>query len=172
MKYNYLLIVLMSFIFSVKAYSQKGELVKSKIVSASADEVWERLRKLDDLEKIVPHLLSDSWVHNNAEPGIGVKRSCTAPGTPKGEASYTEEITDFSDQERFYEYAITQGTPTKNMVNTLRVLDMGYKRCLVVWTSTREAFIENPQMTEEQFNDFLNMAGQSLVEGLAKLHNE
>ena len=160
-----------SFIFVNTTTAQKASFVKSQIVEASADEVWERLRKLDGLEEIVPHLLTDTWLIGNTKPGVGTKRSCTAPGTPKGQASYTETITEFSDAERYYRYAITEGTPTKNMVNSLRVVDLGYQKCMVVWTSDREGFVKNPNMTEEQFNEFLTMAGQSVVDGVAKLHN-
>jgi hypothetical protein len=93
-------------------------------------------------------------------------------GTPKGEASYSEKILEFSDAERYYKYAVIQGTPTKNMINSLRVVDLGYQKCMVVWTSDREAFMKNPQMTEQQFNDFLANAGQSIVDGVAKLHSK
>lgn len=164
--------LLITFLLSNSAIAQQSSFVKSQIVSASADEVWERLRKLEGLEEIVPQLLNDTWLHDKAQPGVGVKRSCTAPGTPKGQASYTETIIEFSDSERFYKYAVTEGTPTKNMINSLRVIDMGYQKCMVVWTSDREGFVKNPQMTEEEFNSFLNMAGQSIVDGVAKLHNK
>ena len=152
--------------------AQQSSFVKSQIVNASADEVWERLRKLDGLEEIAPHLLNETWIHDNALPGVGVKRSCTAPGTPKGQASYTETILEFSDSERYYKYTVDQGTPTKNMINSLRVVDLGYHKSMVVWTSVRDGYIDNPQMTEVEFNEFLTMAGQSIVDGVAKLHNK
>ncbi len=172
MKFKFLISALFfSFFFINTVAAQQTSFVKSQIVEASADEVWERLRKLDGLEEIVPHLLTDTWLIGDAKPGAGAKRSCTAPGTPKGQASYTETITAFSDTERYYQYAITEGTPTKNMINSLRVVDLGYQKCMVVWTSDREGFVENPQMTEEQFNVFLTMAGQSIVDGVAKLHS-
>jgi len=157
--------------FLSSSYAQESTFIKSQIVDASADQVWERLRQLDGLEDIVPDLLASSWIHNDAKPGVGCERSCAAPGTPKGQASYTERITKFSDQERFYEYAVIAGTPTKNMVNSLRVTDLGYNKCMVTWTSTREGYINNPQMTEEEFNAFLSMAGTSIVDGVASLYN-
>ncbi len=156
------------------AFSQTNEisLTKSKIINASADDVWERLRKLDGLEEIVPNFLQDSWVIDNAEPGVGAKRGCTAPGTPKGEASYTEQVVEYDEDRRFYSYAILNGIPAKNMVNSFRVVDLGYKKCMVVWESNGGQFIENPNMTKEQFVGFLNSAGDAMMAGLYRLHND
>ena len=172
MKNTILMIALFAFGWvSNPVAAQNNQFIKSQIVEASADKVWEQLRQLDGLEKIAPQLITDSWLVNDAQPGVGAKRSCTAPGTPKGQAGYTETITEFSDTERYYRYAVTEGTPTKNMVNSLRVVDLGYQKCMVVWTSQRDGFMENPQMTEEQFNQFLNMAGQSPVNGVAAMYD-
>ena len=72
------------------------------------------------------------------DQGVGCERSCSAPGMPKGQAAYTEKITQYSDAERFYEYKLISGTPTVNMVNSIRVTDLGYQKCMVTWTSQRE----------------------------------
>lgn len=146
-------------------------LTKSKIIQASADDVWERLRKLDELEKIIPDFLADSWVVNDTKPGVGAKRSCTAPGTPKGQASYTEQVVEYDDEKRFYSYAVIEGIPAKNMLNSFKVVDLGYKKCMVIWSSKGGEFIENPNMTKEQFTGFINSAGDAILAGLYKLHN-
>ncbi len=57
------------------------------------------------------------------------------------------------------------------MVNSFKVIDLGYKKCMVVWTSNGGEYIENPQMSEEQFMGFINSAGDAVIAGLYKLHN-
>ena len=156
----------------VPAQIQKTiSLTKTKVINASADDVWERLRELDGLEEIIPDFLSDSWIINDATPGVGAKRSCTAPGTPKGQASYTEQVVEYDDDKRYYAYAITEGIPAKNMINSFKVVDLGYKKCMVVWQSEGGQFIENPNMTRDQFTWFLNSAGDAIMAGLYRLHN-
>ena len=158
---------------NVSAQNSKGTIAftKSKIIQASADDVWERLRALDGLEDIVPNFLSDSWVVNDAKPGVGAKRSCTAPGTPKGQASYTEQVVDFDDEKRFYSYTVVEGIPAKNMLNAFKVVDLGYKKCMVIWTSKGGEYIKNPNMTKDQFTGFVSSAGDAILAGLYKLHN-
>mgnify|MGYP001794658105 CR=1 FL=1 len=156
----------------VQAQTTDADITKSQIIAASADEVWERLRQLDGLEEIIPDFLGDSWLVASAEPGVGAKRSCAAPGTPKGQASYTEQILEYDDEKRYYVYAVVEGVPAKGMVNSFKVVDLGYQKCMVVWTSSMEAFIENPQMTEEQFLGFINSAGDAMLAGLDRLHSK
>ena len=146
-------------------------LTTTKIINASADDVWNRLRQLDGLEEIIPEFLADSWVINDATPGVGAKRSCAAPGTPKGQASYTEQVVEYNDDNRFYAYAVVEGVPAKNMVNSFKVVDLGYKKCMVIWQSEGGQFIQNPNMTKEQFTGFLNSASEAMMAGLYRLHN-
>ena len=157
---------------AVFAQSANADITKSQIIEASADEVWERLRQLDGLEEIIPNFLGDSWLVNNAEPGVGAKRSCAAPGTPKGQASYTEQVLEYDDEKRYYTYAVIEGVPAKGMVNSFKVVDLGYQKCMVVWTSSMEAFVENPQMTEEQFLGSIHSAGDAILAGLDRLHGD
>lgn len=72
--------------------------------------------------------------------------------------TYTEQVVKFSDAERTYSYALVQGVPAQGMVNSFKVIDLGYKKSMIVWTSTYEVFMENPQMNETQFLGFLNQA--------------
>ena len=167
---NSIILSFFMLIISFPLTAQQKSFVKSQMVEASADDVWERLRTLDGLEDFAPQHISDSWVHDKKAPGVGCVRSCTAAGMKKGEASYSEKITKFSDAERFYQYEVFEGTPTVNMVNSLRVTDLGYKKSMVTWTSTRDGFVKNPQMTEDQFDAFLETAGQSVLNGLASLY--
>lgn len=155
----------------VSAQDAKITITKTQIIEASADEVWERLRKIDKLEEIIPDFLASSWIVDNAQPGVGVKRSCAAPGTPKGQASYTEQVVEYDDEKRYYAYAVIEGIPAKNMLNSFKVIDLGYKKCLVIWHSIGGEFIENPNMTKEQFLEFLNAASDAMMAGLYKLHN-
>ncbi len=152
------------------AQSANAIVTKTQVINASADDVWERLRQLDKLEEIIPDFLANSWLVGGAKPGVGVQRSCSAPDAKKGEASYTETIVEYDDEKRFYSYAVV-GVPAKNMVNSFKVVDLGYNRCMVVWNSSGWEFMENPQMTKEQFLGFLNSAGDAMMAGLFRLHN-
>ena len=171
---NLMIIALVAFTFislNTKAQQSDAIITKSVVINASADDVWERLRQLDKLEEIVPSFLATSWIVDGVKPGVGAKRSCAAPGQPKGEASYTEQVIEYDDEKRFYSYAVIEGVPAKNMLNMFKVVDLGYKKCMVVWNSTGWEFIENPNMTKEQFMGFLSSAGDEMMTTLYKLHN-
>lgn len=172
LKLNVLALLVLGLASTAQAQSNEITMTKSQIINASADDVWNRLRKLDGLEQIIPNFLEDSWVIGDATPGVGAKRSCTAPGTPRGEASYTEQVVEFDDDKRYYSYAILEGIPAKNMVNSFRVIDLGYKKCMVVWESNGGQFQDNPNMSKEQFVGFLNSASDAIMAGLYRLHND
>ena len=55
------------------------------------------------------------------------------------------------------------------MVSNFKVVHLGYKKSMIVWTSTYDKFIENPQMNEEQLNGFLNMVSNEMIANLAKM---
>ncbi|MEM8509574.1 MAG: SRPBCC family protein [Bacteroidota bacterium] len=155
------------------AFAQNPDAILSKsvVINASADEVWSRLRKLDKIEELTPDFVGDSWIEGAV--GVGAKRSCTAPGETRKTAekpAYTETVLMYDDEKRFYSYAVA-GIPAKNMVNSFKVVDLGYKKCMVVWSSSGWTFIENPQMTEEQFLAFLDTVSNQLMDGLNKLHS-
>ena len=146
-------------------------MTKTKVINASADEVWERLRQLDKIEELTPDYIGDSWVIGNI--GVGATRSCTAPGQTRKTAenpAFTETVLAYDDEKRFYSYAVS-GVPAKNMVNSFKVVDLGYKKCMVVWSSGGWTFVENPQMDQAQFMGFLDAVSDQLITKLYELHN-
>ncbi|MEO0573729.1 MAG: hypothetical protein AAF039_18670, partial [Bacteroidota bacterium] len=103
-------------------------------------------------------------------------RSCCKPiaGQTRKTAdkpAYTETVVEFDDEKRFYSYVV-QGVPAKNMLNSFKVVDLGYHKCMVVWNSSGWTFIENPQMNKEQFLGFLNSASDQMMSKLYELHNQ
>ena len=154
-----------------KAQKSDAIMTKTKVINASADEVWERLRQLDKIEELTPDYIGDSWVIGNI--GVGATRSCTAPGQTRKTAenpAFTETVLAYDDEKRFYSYAVS-GVPAKNMVNSFKVVDLGYKKCMVVWSSGGWTFVENPQMDQAQFMGFLDAVSDQLITKLYELHN-
>lgn len=142
-----------------------------QVINDSADNVWGRLRKLDGIEEFLPEVVGKSWVIDNQEPGVGAKRSCALNGMPDDSPATVEEVIAFDDTTRSYSYKIEEGSlPVKNMLNTFKVNDLGYKKCELSWEATMEAFIENPQMSESDFRQFIVGNGQMLMSNLSKLH--
>ena len=54
------------------------------------------------------------------------------------------------------------------MVNSFKVVDLGFNKCMIVWNSTYESFVKNPQMNEEQLKGFLTA---TLTEVVTKMSN-
>ena len=69
----------------------------------------------------------------------------------------------YSDTNRTYSYSVIEGIPVKGMVNTWNVVDLGYNKSMIVWSSKFEAFMENPQMTKEQFFGFIDQSLNEFV---------
>lgn len=134
----------------------------SKVVAASADNVWTILRKMDDIDQYSSAVAKVAW---KGEKGIGGERTCTAP---KGEGYYKERIVQFNDNSRTYSYALLEGVPVKGMVNSFKVVDLGYNKSMIVWTSTYEKFMKNPQMTEDQFAGFINSSINEMLQNITK----
>ncbi len=57
------------------------------------------------------------------------------------------------------------------MVNSFKVVDLGYQKCMVVWSSSGWTFVENPQMNKEQFIGFLDTVSNQMMARLYELHN-
>ena len=156
---------------TTKAQTADAIMTKTQIINASADEVWGRLRKLDKVEELTPDFIGDSWV--TGPIGVGAKRSCSAPGQTRKTAenpAFTETVLIYDDEKRFYSYSVS-GVPAKNMVNSFKVVDLGYKKCMVVWSSGGWTFMENPQMNKEQFVGFLDTVSNQMMARLFELHN-
>ncbi|WP_430966998.1 SRPBCC family protein [Spongiimicrobium sp. 2-473A-2-J] len=149
---------------NVQAQQANAIMTKSVVLNASVDNVWEELRQLDKFGELFPNFIAEVWIDDYKVPKEGLVRKCTSPGQKKGTVSYSETISEFDDEKRFYSYAVS-GVPAKDMVNMFKVVDLGYKKSMVVWNSTSWTFVENPHMTKEQFLGFL---GSALDEAMAQ----
>ncbi|MEK6154725.1 SRPBCC family protein [Flavobacteriaceae bacterium 3-367] len=145
----------------MNAQNADAKITKTKIVEASADKVWNELRKLDNIDEISSFV---GKVEFTGPKGAGGSRVCTAPD---GKGKFKENILAFDDATRSYTYAVVEGVPAAGMVSNFKVVDLGYNKSMIVWTSTYEKFMQNPQMTEEQFNGFLNQASGEMMNNVA-----
>lgn len=158
-------LVALAVLFSVSALSAQNSnanVTLSKVVDASADKVWSVLRKMDDIQNYSSLIAKVKWT---GDKGVGGERVCYPP--KEGQGFFKERIVDFSDEQRTYSYALIEGVPAKGMVNNFKVVDLGYNKSMIVWTSKYEQFIENPQMNEEQFLGFLNQSIKEMVDNVA-----
>lgn len=147
---------------SLSAQNADAKITISQVVDAGADEVWTILRQLDNIDELSSLVGSVEFI---GEFDTGGKRICVAP--EEGQGRFVESILDFDDAGRTYTYAVVEGIPAKGVVSNFKVVDLGYQKSMIVWTSTYEQFLENPQMTEEQFTGFLNMAATEMVGNVA-----
>lgn len=145
----------------LQAQDANAKVSYSKVVEASADDVWTLVRQMDDIDKYSQAIGKVNW---SGDHGVGGQRICLPPKGKEGK--FIEEIVAFSDNERSYSYKLIEGVPAQGMVNTFKVVDLGYNRSMIVWTSSYQEFLQNPDMTEEQFMGFLNM---NISEMVAKL---
>ena len=133
-----------------------------KQVELSADEVWAQLRIMDNIDQLSSLVSKVDWTGNH---GVGGQRVCTAAD---GQGYFKESIIAFSDTERTYTYAVLEGVPAKNMVNNFKVVDLGYQKSMIIWTTSFQ-FMENPQMDEGQFKGFLNQSINEMINNTIKL---
>ncbi len=145
----------------INAQKANANVTLTKVVETSADNVWGKLRQMDDIDKYSSTVANVKWTGNH---GVGGQRVCT---TPDGKGYFKESIVGFDDQGRTYTYALLEGVPVKGMVNNFKVVDLGYKKSMIVWTSSYEQFLKNPQMTEEQFLGFLNQSAGEMIANIA-----
>ncbi|MEM6737824.1 MAG: SRPBCC family protein [Bacteroidota bacterium] len=154
------LLVAVVAITQVKAQKSDADVTVTKVLDISADKVWSKLRQMDDIDKYSSAIAKVDWTGNH---GVGGQRVCT---TPDGKGFFKESIVGFDDTERSYTYAVVEGVPVKGLVNSFKVVDLGYNKSMVVWTSNYDQFITNPNMSEEQFLGFMN---QSINEMISKI---
>lgn len=145
---------------SLLAQKSDANVTITRVVDASADDVWGVLREMDDIDEYSSAIAKVEWTGNK---GVGGQRVCTAP---EGQGFYKEEIINFDDSGRTYTYAVKEGVPVKGMVNSFKVVDLGYKKSMIVWTSNFDEFIKNPQMTKEQFMGFMNQTLNEMVDNI------
>ncbi|MEM6699034.1 MAG: SRPBCC family protein, partial [Bacteroidota bacterium] len=147
---------------TLQAQSTEPAITVVKTIDLSADQVWEQLRIMDNIDELSSLVSKVDWT---GEHGVGGQRVCTAAD---GQGYFKESIVAFSDAERSYTYAVVEGVPAKEMVNRFKVVDLGYNKSMVIWTSSFE-FMKNPQMTEEQFKGFLTGAAGEMIANSVKL---
>jgi len=154
-----LLALLLVVIGSTTVFAQKAnsDVTVSKVVDISADKVWGKLRQMDDIDKYSSSIAKIEWTGNH---GVGGQRLCTAPD---GQGYFKESIVAFDDSQRTYSYALLEGVPVKGMVNNFKVVDLGFNKSMIVWTSNYDEFIKNPNMTKDQFLGFLNQSINEMI---------
>lgn len=136
-------------------------LIKTTLVESGADNVWGLLRELDDVDKYSSNIAKVEFTGNK---GVGGERVCTSP---EEKGFFKEKIIAFDDQYRTYSYAVVEGVPVKGMVNTFKVVNLGYNKSAIVWSTNYNEFMENPDMDEEQFMVFLDQASQETLQNVA-----
>lgn len=136
-------------------------LSNSVTVDISADRLWEEVRRMDNVDELTQVVADVKW---EGPKGVGGQRTCTAAD---GQGFFVELVQEFDDANRTYQWEVTQGVPAKNVKNRFRVVDLGYNRSMLVFTSHFD-FLENPNMTADQFRGFLNMASLEMMGNLVK----
>lgn len=147
-----MLAILLSGVSVSSAFAQKMESKKTytKIVNVSADDVWTELRKLDQVDKYSSTIARVEWT---GKMGVGGSRKCFSPD---GKGYFKENIVAYDDTNRTFTYTLVEGAPIKGMENTWKVVDLGYQKSMIIWASNYDEFMENPQMTEDQFMAFID----------------
>lgn len=150
------------FTASANAQNSNPDISYTLEVDASADKVWEQIRKMDNIDKVSSYVAKLSWKGNK---GVGGERKCVAPD---GKGYYVEKIQQFDDAQRFYQWQVIEGVPAKNVKNSFKVVDLGYNKSMIVFRSNYD-FMENPNMTKEQFKNFLSSAIAEISNKYAEL---
>ncbi|WP_299224433.1 SRPBCC family protein [uncultured Psychroserpens sp.] len=153
-------ILFIQLIFATSLLQAQTPLVTE--IESSADKVWEQIRKMDNIDELSSFVSKVQWI---GPKNVGGERVCTSAD---GNGHFKEKITGFDDKTRTYSYQVVEGVPAKNMNNMIKVVDLGYNKSMIVWTSNYE-FIENPKMTKEQFDGFITTARVEMVENIIKL---
>ena len=122
----------------------------------------EMKKLMDNIDELSSFVASVKW---DGPKGVGGTRVCS---TPDGQGYFKEQILNFNDAERSYTWQVVEGVPAKQVINSFKVVDLGLNRSMIVWTSNFE-FMENPNMTEEQFRNFLQTAVTEMVENMVSL---
>ena len=147
----------------LNAQKPDAKVTVTKVIEASADNVWAKLRQMDDIQNYSSLIAKVEWTGKH---GVGGERICHPP--QEGQGYFKERIVRFSDEQRTYSYALIEGVPAKGMVNNFKVVDLGYNKSMIVWTSNYEQFLENPQMDEKQFLGFLNQSVNEMINNIAE----
>ncbi|MEL6483582.1 MAG: SRPBCC family protein, partial [Bacteroidota bacterium] len=87
------------------AQNPDAKLTYTKVVNKSADDVWEVIRIMDNIDKYSSAVAKVEWT---GEKGVGGQRVCT---TPDGKGFFKESILAYDDANRTYTYAVVEGVP-------------------------------------------------------------
>lgn len=155
------IVALFSVNTSVAQKNEKPVLQYSKIVHKSANEMWDVVRKLDKIDKYSSAIARVVWSGNKYEGGT---RVCY---TPDGQGYFKEKIINFDESTKSFTYSLLEGAPVKGMVNTMQVADLGNGKSVVVWWTNYDEFLENPQMTQEQFHQFMLTSLDEMVTNMS-----
>ena len=134
----------------------------SKIINKSADKFWKTVRQMDKIDKYSSNIARVEWT---GKIGKGGQRVCY---TPDGKGYFKEKIVAYNESAKSFSYSLLEGAPVKGMVNTVKVVDLGKGKCVFVFWSDYEQFIENPQMTQEQFHAFMISSLEEMTKKMAK----
>ncbi|MGD1843250.1 MAG: SRPBCC family protein [Thermonemataceae bacterium] len=157
----FFMLILLGLSFSkIQAQNTDAQVTVTKVIDQSADKIWQLLRVMDDIDQYSSLVARVEWQGNKGEGG---KRVCYSPDQ---KSHYTEGIISFDDANRTYTYQVLEGVPANEMVNSFKVIDLGYQKCMIVWTSNYDSFVENPNMTETQFTAFLHKSVQELIDNM------
>ncbi|WP_020566791.1 SRPBCC family protein [Neolewinella persica] len=127
----------------------------------SADVVWGEVRKMDNMEHLSSQIDTVEWFGPKGVSGEGLMRG--------GAHAFCERVTAFDDLQRSYSYEVAEGVPAKELTNTIRIIDEGYARCLLVWTSACGGFLPGAEMSEAEFAGFLSAARTEIVDTLHQI---
>ncbi len=149
----------------LNAQDSDSKIYVSKVVDISTDKMWQVLRQMDDIDKYSSIIDKVTW---SGEHGVGGERVCYGPD---GNVFVKENIVKFDDATRSYSYAVMEGAPAKDMVNSFKVIDLGYNKSMAIWSTKYSTFIQNPRFTENQFrggaqqgfDDFINKVAQAAM---------
>lgn len=147
---------------SAAVAQKQPNITVTKKIDLSADEVWEQVRILDNVDKISSFVSKVEF--SGPLAAAGGTRVCT---NAEGNGYFKESIKEFSDAERSYTYQVVEGVPAKNMINNFKIVDLGYNKSMIIWTTSFE-FVENPNMNKDQFVGFLTTAVNEMIENSVK----
>jgi hypothetical protein len=146
---------------NASAQNADAKLIHTQIVEKSADDVWKIVRNLD----FSKYTQTIGNVKVTGKAGAGASRVCS---TPDGKGQFKENILAYDNNNRTYTYAVVEGVPVKGLINNFKVVDLGFNKSMIVWWSNYEAFMNNPQMNEQQFTAFMQSSIKEIVTNMAK----
>lgn len=146
----------------VYSIGEDARLIQTLIVDAGADQIWDLLKQLDDVDKYSSTIAK---VEFTGKKGVGGERVCTSVD---GKGFFREKIVAFDDRFRTYSYSLVEGVPVRGMVNTFKVVNLGYGKSALIWSSNFEQFLENPNMTEDEFMAFMDSASKETLQKIGE----